>query len=205
MFLSLKPIIIILLAAIMPLTAMSQATDDALELTFAQNLETPEVPKKAKEYVRIHMDQLRRNLAKNGLDVKTVRNGEVLQVTIPCEVLFGIGSIELKQSAVNELHKLGAVVRDPLKYKVVIGVHTDDTGDEQYADSISAARANALDDGLWQIAGEIDTNVIPYGIGKDEPLAPNTSRVNRARNRRAEFFIIPETGLLEMAGVKPKK
>lgn len=178
--------------------------EDALEMTFAQNLETPDVPKKAETYVRSHMDQLRRTLLKNGLNVKTLRNGEVLQATVLCDSLFGIGSVELKPAAAAILNRLGIVVRDPSRYKLLVAVHTDDTGDEQYADSISASRANAIDDALWQIASEKETNVIPYGIGKDEPLAPNTSRINRANNRRVEFFIVPEFGLLELAGVKPK-
>lgn len=189
----------------LPMPALCQAEADALELTFAQNLETPDVPKKAETYVRTHMDQLRRTLLKSDLDVNLVRNGEVLQVTIPCEILFATSSVELKQSAVKTLNKLGLIVRDPHRYKVLVAVHTDDTGDDIYADSISAARANAIDDGLWQIAGEKETNVIPYGIGKDEPLVSNTSRNNRAKNRRVEIFIIPDEGLLELAGVKIKK
>lgn len=183
----------------------AQASEDALDLSIAQNLERPDVPKKAETYVRTAMDQLRRHLVKNGLDVSLLRNGEVLQVTMPCEVLFGISSVELKPSAMGQLRKLRVVVSEPHKYKVLVAVHTDDTGDNEYADSISAARANAIDDGLWQIAGEKDTNVIPYGIGKDEPLAANTSRANRARNRRVEFFIVPEDGLIEMSGVRTSK
>lgn len=190
---------------LVPFLVSAQATEDALELTFAQNIERPEIPKRAKEYVRTHMDQLRRTLVKDGFDVRSLRDGEVLELTIPCDDLFATGSLELKPTAVKKLHNLGLVVRDPRRYKVVVAVHTDDTGDEMYADSISAARANAIDDGLWQIAGEKETNVIPYGIGKDEPLVSNASRTNRARNRRAEIYIIPDEGLLELAGVKPKK
>ena len=187
------------------LLSVAQVADEALDLSVAQNIEKPSVPRKAETYVRTAMDQLRRHLVKNGLDVKTIRDGEVLQVTIPCSSLFGIGSVELKASAVNELRKLSAVVREPHKYKVLVAVHTDDTGDNQYADSISASRANAIDDGLWHIAGEKDTNVIPYGIGKDEPIVPNTSRNNRERNRRVEIYIIPDIALIEMSGVKIKK
>ena len=190
--------------ALIPLISAA-LSEDALDRTFSQNLETPAVPKKAEQFVRVHMDQVRRNLVKNGLEVTGIRDGEVLQVTIPCDQLFGIGSVELKQSAAEILRKLSIVVRDPVKYKILVSVHTDDTGDELYADSISAARANAIDDGLWQIASERETNVIPYGLGKDEPLVANTSRSNRAKNRRVEIYIVPEIGLIEMSGIKIKK
>lgn len=197
--------IVIAIAALCLPSAVKAEAEEALDMTLAQNLQTPEVPKRAEQYVRIHMDQMRRNLAKNGLEGKLLREGEVIRITVPCGDLFGINSVELKPGAAEVLRKFGIVVNDPLKYKLLVAVHTDDTGDEQYADSISAARANAIDDGLWQIAGEKETNVIPYGIGKDDPLVKNNSMANRAQNRRVEFFIVPENGLIEMAGVKTKK
>ena len=204
---SLKRLLIAAVTAFVSVAAFAQSDsgEDALELTFAQNLERPDVPRRAEQFVRVHMDQVRRNLIKNGLEANTLRNGEVLQVTVPCEQLFATSSVELKPSASELLSKLSIIFRDPAKYKLIVAVHTDDTGDDLYADSISAARANAIDDGLWQLAGEKETNVIPYGIGKDEPLVPNTSRNNRARNRRVEFFIVPDQGLIELSGVKLKK
>lgn len=189
-----------------PLSAASPETaePDALEMSVDENHATPEVPKKAKTYVVTAMDQLRRHLVKNGMTIEPLRDGEVLEITIPCSVLFASGSLELKKAGAEFLRPLGMVAREPNRYKMLVTVHTDDTGDDAYADSISAARANAIDDYLWQLAGEKETNVIPYGIGKDEPRLPNTSRTNREANRRAEIFIVPDDGLLEMAGVKRK-
>lgn len=186
-------LVVILAVVALWMPALAQAEDDALDLTLSQNLERPVVAKRSKEYVRVHMDQLRRTLAKSGLEAKPMRYGEVLHITVPCSALFGIGSTELSKAGVDRLRGLGFVARDPKRYKIVVAVHTDDTGDEQYADSISAARANAIDDALWELAGERETNVIPYGIGKDEPLVPNNSRDNRARNRRVDIYIVPET------------
>jgi len=192
------------LMAVIPVVSSAQ-TDDVLEMNIGDNMATPEVPHKAKQYVTATMDQLRRHMLKNNYKVETLRDGEVLGITIPCADLFSPGAVELKPDAVDLLRPLGLVAREPGKYKILVAVHTDDTGDDQYSDSISAARANAIDDCLWQIAGERDTNVIPYGIGKDEPRASNVSRSGRAQNRRAEIFIVPYDGLLEMAGVKRRK
>lgn len=198
---------IFLLTAVTIFAAELPDTDspDVLDMTVSENIATPAVPKKAENYIRTAMDQLRRNLVKQGFNVTSIRSGEVLKITIPCEQMFAPSSVELKPSSVPILRRLSSIVKDPLRYKVLVAVHTDDTGDEQYADSISASRANAIDDALWQIAGEKETNVIPYGIGKDEPLGPNTSRKNRSANRRVEIFIIPDRGMLEMAGVKNNK
>lgn len=175
---------------------------DVLELRLDDNIATPEVPKKAKPYVTTAMDHIRRHLNKNGLSAKSMRGGEVIEVNIPASTLFNACAVELKADASKTLQPLGVVVREPSKYKLLVAVHTDDTGDDVYADSISAARANAIDDYLWSMAGEIETNVIPYGIGKDEPLEKNTSHKGRAVNRRVEIYIVPDKGLLQMAGVK---
>ena len=51
--------------------------------------------------------------------------------------------------------------------------------------------AGAIDDLLWQLADNDDTNIVIYGIGKDEPLNDNTTRRERRANRRVEFYIVP--------------
>lgn len=201
---SLFTLLIICFTGICPAVFAADDEVDVLELRLDENIATPEVPKKAKQYVHTAMDHLRRHLNKNGLNAASMRDGEVIEVTIPASDLFAPGALELKPQAKGKLQAFGVVVREPAKYKLLLAVHTDDTGDNQYADSISAARANAIDDCLWQIAGQKDTNVIPYGIGKDEPVQPNTSRNGRAQNRRVEIFIVPDKGLLQMAGVKFK-
>lgn len=184
--------------------AEPESAPDVLDLSLDQNLAVPEVPKKAKTYVKTAMDQLRRHMIKNGFEVEMLRDGEVLELTVPCAALFGPGAVTLLPSASERLRPLGIVAREPQKYKMLVAVHTDDTGDDQYADSISAARANAVDDFLWNLTGQEDTNIIPYGIGKDEPRLPNNTRANRAVNRRVEIFIVPDRKLFELAGVKLK-
>lgn len=179
------------------------ATDN-LDLSVAENIATPAVPAKAKPYIKGAMDQLRRYFIKDGFDCAMLRDGEVLRVTVPCSRLFPACDTELKPSAASVLKPFAMVVREPGKYKMLITVHTDDTGDDMYADSITATRANAIDDYLWQLAREQETNVVPYGLGRDEPLVPNKSMAGRATNRRVEFIIVPDTELLRQSGVKIK-
>lgn len=198
-------LLIIVFTAALSIRAQAPAeTTDALELSVDDNMATPAVPKKAQTYVRAAMDQLRRHLAKDYKNIELLRDGEVIEITIPCADIFTTSTDSLRRQATERLRPLAIVVKDPRKYKVLVTVHSDDTGDEQWADSLTAARANAIDDALWTLAGEIDTNVIPYGIGKDEPRTDNRSMINRAANRRIEIFIIPDWGLLEMAGIKRK-
>lgn len=177
---------------------------DALELSIEDNLNTPRVPSKARTYVRTAMDQLRRSLIRQGYAAVLTRDGEVVEITIPCSDLFASCATELKPGGIKRLQGLGALAADDARYKLLIAVHSDDTGDEQYADSITAARANAIDDLLWQLSGRRDTNTVPYGLGRDEPLQPNTSRAGRQANRRVEIYVVPDRGLLQAAGVKLK-
>lgn len=176
----------------------------AFDLTFSENLEQPAVPNKARQYVTTAMDQIRRQLLKNELLTHTIRNGEVVQVTISCADLFAPGAIELKPKADDLLRHFSAILREPSKYKVVVAVYSDNTGDDMYADSITSARANAIDDYFWTLMGEAETNVIPYGMGKDNPVKPNDSMLGRAINRRVEIYIVPDWGLLQAAGVRRK-
>lgn len=180
------------------------AEPDALEMSIEDNLETPAVPKKATTYVRTAMDQLRRSMLKKGYTATLLRNGEVLEITIPCSELFASCATELKPAGIKRLEGLGSLAADNDKYKLLIAAHSDNTGDEMYADSITAARANAIDDLLWQLSGRSDTNTVPYGLGSDEPLKPNTSRAGREANRRVEIYVVPDWGLLQAAGVKRK-
>lgn len=188
-----------------PILRADEAERDILDLSIEENLAVPDVPSKAATYVRTAMDQLRRQMLRNGYEAKLIRDGEVLEVTIPAGTLFAANDTVLKPSGATFLRNIGVLAAEPSRYKLLIAVHTDNTGDEQYADALTSARANAIDDLLWQLAAQRETNTVPYGLGRDEPLYPNTSRVNREKNRRVEIYVVPDNGLLQLAGVKPKK
>lgn len=192
------------LALVVPSAASAQDAPDNLDMSVSENMAVPAVPQKAHRYVASAMDQLRRYFVKDGYAAEMLRDGEVLRITIQCDRLFAPGAVALKPSAGVVLKPFAMVVREPGKYKMLVAVHTDDTGDAVYSDSISASRANAIDDYLWQLADQKETNVIPYGLAHDEPLVPDNSLANRATNRRVEFIIIPDTEMLQAAGVKIK-
>ncbi len=195
---------LLIIMALLTSIRVASGEPDPMNLSLDENINVPKVPERVQSYITSAMDKLRRHLAKDSLCVETIRDGEVLQVTYKCSDLFAPCAVDLKVSADKHLHPLCIVANDMEKYKMLVVVHSDDTGDEQYSDSITAARATAIDNYFWHLAGERDTNLIPYGIGMDEPLHPNTSRVNREANRRVEIFIVPDRELLQLAGVKIK-
>jgi outer membrane protein OmpA-like peptidoglycan-associated protein len=64
--------------------------------------------------------------------------------------------------------------------------------------SLTEERSNAIDDYFSETLGD-DINLVPYGVGFDEPRSSNNSIAGRQANRRVEFYIIPEKETVEMA------
>lgn len=137
------------------------------------------------------MASLRRELSKGGMTVTSLRDGEVMMVTVAADKLFAPNSPELKPSASAILDKFADIVKDPDDYKILVAVHTDDTGDDIYADNITGDRANAIDTYMTALSGRDTINLIPYGLGRDEPLVDNNSIKARRTNRRIEIYIVP--------------
>lgn len=44
--------------------------------------------------------------------------------------------------------------------------------------------------------------MIPYGLGYDEPVAPNTGVANREKNRRVEIYFVPTKDFIDKARKK---
>jgi outer membrane protein OmpA-like peptidoglycan-associated protein len=170
---------------------------DELEMSVEENLAVPVIPTKSKATVVTFMQYLSKSLKSANLNVETMRNDEVLHIVMPCSDLFSPNAIELKESGKNKLSILKSVVANPKLYKVLVAVHTDNTGDNEYADSITEARATSIDQCLFEVSGGVDTGVIPYGLGRDEQLTDNSSIELRAKNRRVEFYIIPTLALVD--------
>lgn len=190
----------VLTATVMPATAAQpQTIDDPMELDINTNIATPALPSKQRQAVRDHIDKLRRSLLKHDLKVVSTRNGEVLHITIPAERLFAPNSTEIKASGLPVLAPLVQIARQPKVYKLLVAVYSDNTGDADYSDTLTAERANAVDGALYNAANVGELNLIPYGMGSDDPLVSNDSWLNRAANRRVEIFVVPDTGLIDAA------
>lgn len=175
--------------------------DDPYSVNIEQNLATPAVNAKHSAVVANAMGLLTRTLRQAGFETQGVRKGEVTMVTIPCRDLFGPNSIEIKAKGKQLLSKLVPYIKRSDKYKVVMAVHADDTGDAIYAERITSDRANAIDEYFASALGG-ESPVIPYGLGNDEPVAPNTGVANREKNRRVEIYFVPTKDFIDNARKK---
>ncbi len=188
----------VLLAVIAGTAAVSFGASP-VDMTIDENLACPAVSGKASSPIIRHMEKLGAVLTRHSFKVTPMRRGEVLRVSVPCSYLFDPNSEELRTGAARYLQAFRDVARLPGQYKILVVVHTDDSGSDTYLEELSSARANAIDEYYAETLGNSGLNIIPYGVGNDEPLQPNTSIGNRAANRRVDFYLVPEQGLIDQA------
>lgn len=186
----------------------AQESDSLEDLTFAQMLKSVDLSKesKAADLIRRFQDAEAKQKLLNGplspkkgeCTVEAFRNKEVTVITIPAHLLFDPNSTSLKKGADIYLNPIRRYMKNPDMFRVLMVMHTDNTGSEQYRDEITADRVDAVMD--WFDNHGSDTSfTFPYAFGDEMPLVPNTSFVNRDRNRRLEIYLMPGTKMLEEA------
>lgn len=166
-----------------------------MDMDIEQNLLSPEVPDKEHSPVSRYMKHLGTNMSKRGYTVDMMRDDEVVLITIPTDQLFLPNDTLLSHEAPAKLKPVTDLLADPMKFKVVYAVHTDNTGSESYNMELSHRRNNSIYDWLLSHISE-DVIVIPYEMGDTDPIAPNTSRQGRAENRRLEIYLVPGPKLI---------
>ena len=104
-------------------------------------------------------------------------------------IFFDSNKFDLKPESKDELQKLVSFLNLNPTVHIEISGHTDDVGGDAFNQTLSQNRAKAVYNYL--IANNINAARLVYkGYGEKQPIAPNTSDENRAKNRRTEFKII---------------
>jgi outer membrane protein OmpA-like peptidoglycan-associated protein len=100
-------------------------------------------------------------------------------------VNFDFDKATLRPDSEAPLNQLLSLLKDEPKLAVEIGGHTDNVGKADYNSTLSGKRAETVRQ--WLIAHGIAANrLTSHGYGDTQPLVPNNSEENRARNRRVE-------------------
>ncbi len=154
--------------------------------------------------IRKRFDALRtklESLVKLGLSV-SVRNNRMV-ITMPGDVLFDSGRVDLKEQGKSILKQVADVIRnDPTLNSRTFQVagHTDNhpLAGGPYKDNwgLSVMRAREV---LLFLIGPTDkggggldpTKWSASGYGDTDPIAPNDTPENRAKNRRVELVVMP--------------
>jgi len=104
-------------------------------------------------------------------------------------ITFQYNSSELNANSDGELDKLLEYLEQNENYKVEVSAHTDDKGAAAYNKKLSKLRANSVMQYLTDRAIQ-SHRLLARGFGESQPLFPNDSEENRAKNRRVEFKIL---------------
>ena len=106
------------------------------------------------------------------------------------DVNFETGKAELTPDSYESLDVVGQVLAKWPELKVEIGGHTDARGSDAKNQALSESRANAV---LSYLKDKFPTlqpgQYTAKGYGESKPVAPNTSALNMAKNRRVEFVV----------------
>ena len=101
-------------------------------------------------------------------------------------IKFASGSAKIRGTTRRTLNQAVKTLNQYPSVGIQVIGHTDDRGDHDSNVELSQQRADAvrayiIDKGIAQ------ERITAIGMGPDEPLVPNTTKKNRAQNRRTEF------------------
>lgn len=134
------------------------------------------------------IDKLQKN--KEGflvnIPMKPMKEGDVFVLE---NIFFDVNKYELKQESIVELKKLKTILNKNKSLKIELGGHTDSDGEDNVNKILSENRAKAVVN--WLIENGIKSDRLKYkGYGEGNPIAPNDSAENKAKNRRTEVKIL---------------
>ena len=171
---------------------------DIYDLSLDENLVLPEI-KNEKQADKIQDYQLDMAVAfkKSNYDVEIMRDDEVIVITIPASQLFDANDTVLNQVGEERLKPFLRMIKNPGFYKMLLVMHSDNTGSEVYTLNLTRQRVNAIFD-WFDENGSVDY-VVPYALGDTDPIVDNNSVENRKRNRRLEIYLVPEKTMIQQA------
>ena len=195
-----------ILQATLLLMAMSWAqpliakvhVDDIYDMSLDENIMSPEI-KNDKQADKIQEFQYNMAVAfkQANYDVEIMRDDEVIVVTIPASQLFDPNDTVVNKLGEEQLKPFLRMLTNPGFYKMLLVMHSDNTGSSEYTLNLTRQRVNAIFD-WFDENGSVDY-VVPYALGETDPVVDNNSVENRKTNRRLEIFLIPEQVMLQQA------
>jgi outer membrane protein OmpA-like peptidoglycan-associated protein len=128
-----------------------------------------------------------RLLAQLNQVLQTRDTGRGLIVSMP-DVLFDFNKYTLKPEARERLARISGIVLAYPDLKLEIDGYTDSVGSDEYNQTLSDKRAEAVRDYLTS-SGVSSNNVEARGMGKADPVADNSTAAGRQLNRRVEMIV----------------
>src|SRR6202051_3063625 len=160
--------------------AARQAAEDAAR-------QKEEAERRTQEAVQQKEEMRARLLAQLNQVLQTRDTARGLIVSMP-DVLFDFNKYTLKPEARERLARVSGIVLAYPDLKLKIEGYTDAIGSEEYNQTLSEKRAEAVRDYLVS-SGVSMNNVAAQGLGKADPVADNSTASGRKLNRRVEMIV----------------
>ena len=141
-------------------------------------------------YMDVQEAKLRQRL--EGTGVSVTRMGDNITLNMPSNITFALNSSDLNAQFFNALDGVSMVLKEYDKTVVEVAGHTDSSGSDQYNQSLSERRAQAVA-GYLSSHGVKTQRLITIGAGEGHPVASNDTEQGRSANRRVELTIVPVT------------
>jgi flagellar motor protein MotB len=131
-----------------------------------------------------------------GVEVR--QDQDVIRIELPADDLFTAGTVQLLPTAYTHLDRIAdAIVRNYPRQRVAIEGHTDSAPEfgtnPTTNHQLSAMQALAVFDLLTRRNRLPARQLFVIGLGANHPRASNATEVGRAKNRRVELVIYPQT------------
>ncbi|HWP67644.1 MAG TPA: OmpA family protein [Candidatus Limnocylindria bacterium] len=127
------------------------------------------------------------------------RRGEEIYMSLASDILFTTGSAALQPGADDKLQDIAGVMQQYPRTIIDIVGHTDSVGSESMNQVLSERRAASVRDALVRY-GVSPQRIMTRGAGELRPLADNSTPEGRARNRRVDITIRPDSSFSEQGG-----
>ena len=139
-------------------------------------------------------DQANQNASRAGTRVTslagTVENLDNYKSVNDTTVLFGFDKADLTRKDKQTLDDFAQQMQSQKHYIVQVEGYTDSTGPADYNYQLSQRRADAVIQYLAQKYSVPAYKIFLIGLGKDNPVAANTSASGRAKNRRVDIRLM---------------
>ena len=168
--------------------AEAVAEQQALAADAAQARANAEKAESLREQAEREKQELRERLLQQLNSILATRDSARGLVANMSDVLFRSGSYELAPGARERLAKVSGIILAYPSLHVSVEGHTDSVGGDEYNQSLSELRAQAVRDYFIQ-QGIASSSVEAHGYGKTEPIASNDTSEGRQQNRRVELVL----------------
>jgi outer membrane protein OmpA-like peptidoglycan-associated protein len=136
--------------------------------------------------LREEAEQRFKSLESQLIKVRKDARGIIISMS---DLLFGFDKADLTPDLKTSLAKIAGILSVYTRCRVSVEGHTDNIGTEAYNKDLSARRAKNVRDYL--VAQSIAENRLSFvGYGFKRPIATNSTKEGRAKNRRVDLVVI---------------